>query len=302
VRLYFILVRRVPPVPSPVLLEAFELLERRGFEVLSGIAEEMCLEPDRLEVEHDLYLLKSHTELSLSIAGVLHARGARLLNPYLSCVVTQNKIVAARRLRAAGVPTPRCWVTGDLALLEPVLAERPLVIKPYMGHRGTGIHLVRNPDELRTVPAPTTPVLIQEHVEGKGEDLKVYVVGDRVFAVRKPFSASSFTQPGRPCAVASDVRDIALRCGRAMGLGLYGIDLIESREGPVVVDLNYFPGYKGVPQAAPLIAEYIEGYARGRRELALPAVDASTSLDGGRAHGLGRRPRALVPGAPVTLT
>jgi ribosomal protein S6--L-glutamate ligase len=275
VRLYFILVRRVPPVPSPVLLEAFELLERRGFEVDGGVAEEMVLEPDRLEGEHDLYLLKSHTELSLSIAGVLHARGARLLNPYPSCIATQNKIVAARRLRAAEVPVPRCWVTGDLALLEPVVAERPLIVKPYMGHRGTGIHVVRDADELRAVPRPAGPVLIQEYVEGSGEDLKTYVVGEQVFAVRKPFSASSFTQPGRPCAVSSEVRDIALRCGRAMGLGLYGLDMIESEEGPVVVDLNYFPGYKGVPAAAPLIAEYVAGYARGRHRLALPEGEPS---------------------------
>jgi ribosomal protein S6--L-glutamate ligase len=269
-RLYFILVRRVPPVPSPVLVEAFELLERRGFEVHSGIPEEMLFEPDRIEVEHDLYLLKSHTELSLSVAGVLHARGARLLNPYPSCIATQNKIVAARRLRAAGVPIPRCWVTGDLALLEPVVAERPLIVKPYMGHRGAGIHVIRNRDQLADVPRPAGPVLIQEYVEGSGEDLKVYVVGDEVFAVRKPFSANSFAEAGRPCAVDAEVREIALRCGRAMGLGLYGIDLIESETGPVVVDLNYFPGYKGVPGAAPLIADYVEVYARGRRA-AVPA-------------------------------
>jgi ribosomal protein S6--L-glutamate ligase len=301
VRLHFILVRRLPPVPSPVLLEAFDLLERRGFDVRSGIPEEMLLEPDRLEVEHDLYLLKSHTELSLSVAGVLHARGARLLNPYLSCIATQNKIVAARVLRAAGVPIPRCWVTGDLALLEPVVAERPLIIKPYMGHRGAGIHVVRDVYELAAVPTPAGPVLVQEHVEGSGEDLKVYVVGEEVFAVRKPFSASSFTRAGRPCEVASEVRDIALRCGRAMGLGLYGIDLIESEQGPVVVDLNYFPGYKGVPRAGVLIADYVEGYARGRHQPGMPAQDASARLDDGCTYDIGSRPRALAAAAPVSL-
>jgi ribosomal protein S6--L-glutamate ligase len=206
---------------------------------------------------------------------VLHSRGARLLNPYPACIATQNKIVAAGRLRAAGVPIPRCWVTGDLASLESVVAERPLIIKPYMGHRGAGIHVVRDWDELLEVPAPAGPVLIQEHVEGSGEDLKVYVVGDEVFAVRKPFSASSFTRPGRPCAVDAEVRDIALRCGRAMGLGLYGIDMIESETGPVVVDLNYFPGYKGVPQAASLIADYVERYARAPGELAVPEGDGT---------------------------
>jgi hypothetical protein len=51
---------------------------------------------------------------------------------------------------------------------------------------------------------------------------------------------------------------------------LYGLDVIESVDGPLVVDLNYFPGYKGVPNVAPLIAQYIEDYARERFTLKLP--------------------------------
>ena len=269
-KLYFMLVRRVPAGDSPVLTEVFAELRERGFDVESGIAEEMIGAPDRLAPMHDLYLLKSHTELSLSLAGVLAGQGARLLNPYASCLATQNKIVAARRLAAAGVPTPRSWVTGKLALLRELAEMTPLIVKPYLGHRGAGISIVRHPHELAAL-APEGPVLVQEYVAGSGEDLKVYVVGEEVFAVRKVFSPTSFTRPGRPCAVDPQVREIALRCGEACGLGLYGLDVIEGEDGPVVVDLNYFPGYKGVPEIAPRIAEYIADYATGRRELGLPA-------------------------------
>ena len=101
-------------------------------------------------------------------------------------------------------------------------------------------------------------MLVQEHIPGPGEDLKVYVVGDQVFAVRKPFSETSFAVPGRPVRVDAEVRALALRAGRALGLGLFGLDVIESPDGPVVVDANYFPGYKGVPDAGRLIGEYID--------------------------------------------
>src|SRR5919204_3717768 len=131
-RLYFLLVRRVPPEPSPVLVEVFSLLRRRGFEVESGIAEEVLQRPDQLTPIHDLYVLKSHTELSLSLAGILHTQGARLLNPYPSCAVTQNKIVTSQRLRAAGIPIPRSWVTGDLMRLAPIAGAMRLIIKPYL--------------------------------------------------------------------------------------------------------------------------------------------------------------------------
>jgi ribosomal protein S6--L-glutamate ligase len=278
VRLNFILVRRVPPVPSAVLLEVFDILERRGFQVESGIPEEAVARPDRLRIEHDLYILKSHTELALSVAGVFETLGARLLNPYPSCITTQDKIVASRRLRAAGVPVPRCWITGDLALLAPIAEETPLIVKPHRGHRGAGISVVRNPGELAALQLPDGPVLIQEHVAGSGEDVKVYVVGEDVFAVRKHFSPTSFTRPGRSCAVSPELREIALACGRILGLGLYGLDALETDEGPIVVDVNYFPGYKGVSGVAPLIADYIEDYAHGRQELELPPLDTPARL------------------------
>jgi ribosomal protein S6--L-glutamate ligase len=286
-RLYFLLVRRVPPVPSPVLVEVFDILARRGFEVEAGIAEEMVTRPGDLGPEHDLYLLKSHTELSLSLAGVLHAQGARMLNPYECCTSTQNKIVAARRLRWAGVPIPRSWVTGDFDLLEQLVRDGPLIVKPYRGHRGAGIHIVHDRAGLAALPRTDEPMLVQEHLPGTGEDVKVYVVGDQVFAVRKPFSPDSFSVPGRPSALSDELREIALRCGDALGLGLYGLDVIESPRGPAVVDVNYFPGYKGVPDVAPLIADYIEGYALGRHSLELPVASEADP----------RRGVAALPGA-----
>jgi ribosomal protein S6--L-glutamate ligase len=247
--------------------ETFKILSRRGFEVEIGIPEEMILRPDRLVVTHDLYLLKSDTELALSLAGVLHAQGARVLNSYSCCLAVKDKIVATQRLHAAGIPTPSSWVTGDPALLRPLVEERALILKPYRGFHGAGIHLARNPRELAAVPASQELMLIQEYVPGAGEDLKVYVIGEDIFATRKPFSPNSFLRPGQPCPVTAEVRKIARRCGQVFGLGLYGMDIIESPDGPIVVDVNYFPGYKGVPDGPALLADYIEKYASERNEL-----------------------------------
>jgi glutathione synthase/RimK-type ligase-like ATP-grasp enzyme len=225
--------------------------------------------------EHDLYILKSHTELSLSLAGALHTQGARLLNPYLSCSLTQNKIVVSRLLSDAGVRAPRSWVTEDYSLLREVLAETPLIVKPYLGHRGAGITIVRTEGELLALPKPVVPMIVQELVVGDGEDTKVYCVRDEVFAVRKVFSESSFTQVGRPVPVSDEVKQMANTVGRVCGLSLFGLDIIESDRGPYVVDVNYFPGYKGVPDVAPLIADAIDDYAQGRYTLEAGAHAAS---------------------------
>src|SRR2546427_7737368 len=122
-RLYFMLAfRDNSRSPNQALASVFDILRGRGFDVEIGIAERMLLRPEELTVNHDLYILKSHTQLWLSLAGVLHLQGARLLNPYLSCIATQNKIMTARRLHLAGVPIPRSWVTGNLNLLSVVVA------------------------------------------------------------------------------------------------------------------------------------------------------------------------------------
>jgi len=168
-------------------------------------------------------------------------------------------------------------VTGDLRLLRDVAADRPLVIKPYLGHRGAGLRLVRDPAELDALAPLDGPVIVQEYVAGGGEDLKVYVAGDYVAAVRKPFSPESFTRPGRPAPVSPEVRDIALRCGRVFGLGLFGLDVVESPRGPWVVDVNTFPGYKGVPDAPSHIAQYI-GAAAARAARGEPVVAAEPPL------------------------
>jgi Inositol 1,3,4-trisphosphate 5/6-kinase ATP-grasp domain len=58
-----------------------------------------------------------------------------------------------------------------------------------------------------------------------------------------------------------------VRCGEALGLGLYGLDILETAEGPKVVDLNAFPSYRGVAGIAPFVADYISGYASGEIRL-----------------------------------
>jgi ribosomal protein S6--L-glutamate ligase len=256
-RIAFMLTRRVPDVPSPVLVEVCRMLRRRGHHVSGWIPEERVDRADTRQPDADLYVLKSHTELALSIAGLLHDRGAALLNPYPMCLAAQDKITAAGRLRAAGVPTAETWVTGDLRLVAPLLEDGPLIVKPHRGHRGAGVHLVRTPAELAALPVPDVPVVVQRYIPGPGEDLKVYVVADEVFAVRKPFAPDSFSRPGRPVPVTSAVREAALLTRAAFGLDLFGVDVIESPDGPVVVDVNYFPGYKGVPDVAPRIAAVI---------------------------------------------
>ncbi len=257
-KFHFILARRTPDVPSRIILDVREVLRRRGHVVESSIPEETLTGLAEVSSPADLYLLKSYTELSLSLAGAIAARGDHLINPYDGCASSRNKIVCYQVLHKAKIPVPRAWVTADLSRLKGLLEQFPLILKPHMGWRGEGVTLVRRKQDLAGLPVPTSPLLIQEYIENAGEDLRIYVAGERVFGIRKRFSTQSFAIDGEPVAVTPEIRDIALRCGQAFGLRLYGLDIIEGVDGPRVVDVNYFPGYKGVPGAAYAVADCIE--------------------------------------------
>lgn len=266
---FFLLARRKPDVPSQIILEVSSILRQRGHQVASTIAEEELAPLHDLPQDHDLYLLKSYTELSLSLAGALSARGENLINPYAGCAAARNKIVCYQMLREFRVPVPKAWITCDTDLLKQLVRQSPLIVKPYMGWRGEGIRIVRNEREIDSLPEFTSPPLIQEYIENDGADLRLYVAGNAVFGIRKRFSRTSFAKDGDPAIVTPQMRDIALRCGRAFGLMLYGIDIIEGAHGPYVVDVNYFPGYKGVRGAAGVVADCVENHAR-RRPVTVP--------------------------------
>jgi glutathione synthase/RimK-type ligase-like ATP-grasp enzyme len=117
--------------------------------------------------------------------------------------------------------------------------------------------VVDTPASLPAADAYPDLVFAQDYLVGARTDLKVFVIGDEVFGVRKAFGPDSFLRAGEPVLLSAEVERIARHCGEAFGLGLYGLDLAEDDSGLYVVDVNYFPGYRGVPDAARRLADYI---------------------------------------------
>jgi len=270
-RIAMIMVRHPPGRQSPIFPEVVERLAARGAEVAIIHPEEQALDLARVAVAHDLYVLKSVTPASSSLAGALHFMGAAILNPFPVSSALRDKIIATRVLQAAEVPVPETFVAGKTAQLEPFLANGPLILKPHRGSQGRGIRIVRDRDELLASrpdsESETGPLLAQRYHEPEGEDYKIYAIDNRFFGVRRVWPAASYEDKlGRPFALSSALDEIAHQCGRAFGIELFGIDVIKSNGRYYVVDMSSFPGFKGVPDAARLLADYL--YKVGRRVLA----------------------------------
>jgi ribosomal protein S6--L-glutamate ligase len=100
------------------------------------------------------------------------------------------------------------------------------------------------------------PWLVQERVGDGGRDLKIYGVGDRAAVRAMRFSPGVVDAAREPVlAPPAGLEDLARTAARACGLICWGADFLLRPDGPVLVDLNAFPGYRSVAEAPEWIAD-----------------------------------------------
>src|SRR6266516_4936230 len=272
-RIAFLYRRPYAPTSASIFPKVMRALADDGVivDVIAGKGRVIDLATVR--VEHDLYVLKQISGIPMSIAGALHAQGAAIVNPYPVTVALRDKVIAARILAAAGAPMPVTYVVSQPDLLTPLLDRGPLVVKPFDGTCGLGVRVVYTEAELLADARPAhkaPPILAQRYHPPQGRDLKIYVIGERLFGVRKVFPARTEAEKyGEPFTPTAEQADLARRSAGAFGIDLCGVDLIESEGRTYVVDIASIPGFKGVPDAPSLLASYFRAAAEraARREL-----------------------------------
>lgn len=251
-------------------------LRKRGLATRTLVAERLVqslgherevLDPWRDLRPGDVVLARTRNRAGLAMLRSAVRPGVTVLTPPGAITTVRDKPRTAQVLAARGIATPATWLVDSPALLRQLPADRfPLLLKPHAGDNARGIVLVRDADDLDDLDWRDSMVLAQEYVESGAVDLKVYAAGDRVWAVRRPspLVLSGRTVPTgiEPVAVTPQLRRIADACGAAFDLPLFGIDVLETRRGPLVVDVNEFPNYTGVDDAVTAVADLVAGAAR----------------------------------------
>ena len=262
------------PVIGVVLQQLCSAHEVRLLDV-SEISGDQAVGRERQHPLADIYLLKSHTPQALEVAHYLEQRGAMVINSFASSSACQDRALMAQRMSEAHLAFPSTSTHASLGeLLEQQqrssILSFPLVIKSRYSRRGDLVYRADGIEQLHALARRIDePVIIQEFVPADGWDIKLWVIGQQIFAARRRSSlageASGQDFPIPTEQLPGSWRSISLKVGRVFDLHLYGLDLIASDRGPVVVDVNSFPGFRGVAGAASALLCLIERLSNTRQ-------------------------------------
>lgn len=241
--------------------------ELGGFEAGGGSASRFRAGEIRLD-EFDAILVRSMPAGSLEqvifrmdVLGRLHDSGTVVLNPPRSLETAIDKYLTTARLAEAGLPTPRTIVvqTSDAAMEAFEALGRDVILKPLFGSEGKGLGRLTDPDvafrTFRLLERLGSALYLQEYVDHPGFDLRILLVGDEAFAIRRRHENDWRTNLSRG-AVAEAVDpseeelDLARQAAAIVGAPLAGIDILQDRDGRrYVLEANAVPGWKGVASA-----------------------------------------------------
>jgi len=174
---------------------------------------------------------------------------------------SRDKLHSLQMMSQFGLPTPTSTIVSsreNIWAAINIAGGLPVVVKLIRGTQGRGVFLATAMHTvesiLNSVKLKREQILVQEYIEeSRGTDIRVIVVGNRCVAAMRRKAAkgdfrSNLHRGGTATAVELDqhTRILASKAARAHGLGFCGVDLVESKRGPLILEVNSSPGLEGI--------------------------------------------------------
>ena len=227
----------------------------------------------------------SITEHGLAVVRQFEMIGAPVVNGAQAIARSRDKLRSLQLLARADVDIPRTVMARHPSQVHRALemvGGPPAILKLIRGTQGVGVVLAETEQiavqVLETFWGLGINILVQEFVEeSEGRDIRALVVGNRVVAaMRRQARIGEFRSnvhrgaTGIPVQLPGSYERAALRAARAMKLQFAGVDLLESRRGPRVMEINSSPGLEGLElctgeDIAGAVVDYAVAFARRRR-------------------------------------
>ena len=273
--------------------ELVEAARKQGHEIIGGQTAEVSSEVSQngsrfwvrdVEVSgFDLCLIRSFgpgscEQLTRRISMIEHMEvsGIRVVNPCYAFRRARDKYATQYTLLAAGLPIPTTYTSESMADAYRVSEQYgDFVYKPILSSMGKGSLRFNDPDlaynAYKMLDRYGQPLILQKYVPNPGRDIRVFVIGDKVVGSAYKYMAqgkwkTNVAQGGKMVEekVPDEVLELGLKATRAMGLDYSGVDVIESPDGPIILEVNGSPGWQALNLAANIkVAEEIVKYSVG---------------------------------------
>lgn len=201
------------------------------------------------------------------LGRMLESTGLRLFNTPKAVEICDDKMLTYLALQGAGIrlaktiPAPLCYTKDakvDEVFLKKVAEELgfPLVVKKSFGSFGVGVQLVHGMPELKQVAQKFLhePHFFQEYIaQSQGRDIRVMVVGGKtVAAMERVAQKGEFRSnielggEGRQIDLPPIYAEIAEKAAKTLGLEYCGVDLLQTKEGPILCEVNSNAFFEGL--------------------------------------------------------
>ncbi len=221
-------------------------------------------------------------------------------NPAHGIVNSRDKLRSLQLLSRHQIGIPRTTFVRDKRDVLPAIDRvggAPVIIKLIEGTQGIGVLLAETVKAAESIiellQSQRQNVLIQKFVaESKGRDIRAFVVGDQVVAaMRRVAQGQEFRSNVHRGGVAEPVeldeqyRETAVRSAQIMGLRVAGVDMLEGKEGPQIMEVNSSPGLEGIETCTGLdIAGAVIDYVAAQVDF--PEIDVRQRLTVSRGYGV----------------
>jgi ribosomal protein S6--L-glutamate ligase len=232
-------------------------------------------------------IASSYTRYGSAIVRQFEMQGVYTTASSIAIVRSRDKLRSIQLLARAGIGIPKTIFSRGLADVDDVIEELgglPIIIKLARGTHGRVVVLAETKKAAKStlqafylMDDDGTNILLQEFVEeSAGTDIRAFVVGGQVVASMKRQSLTDDFRSnlhqggeGRVVKLTDEERRVAIKAARAMGLSICGVDMMRSKRGPLVIEVNSSPGF-GIEQVTnrnvgEKIIEYVERNAKARR-------------------------------------
>ncbi|MCI5071961.1 RimK family alpha-L-glutamate ligase [bacterium] len=203
----------------------------------------------------------SITNYGLSVVSQFEMMQVPVLNSYSAISTTKNKLSCIQRLSQKDIDIPKTVIIrkpSELSSAVKTVGGFPVILKLLSGTQGIGVMLVENIANMQatldTLWSLGQDILIQECIkESLGKDLRVVVVGGKVIASMRRQARigdfrSNFHRGGLTTKIdlPESIKKIAIEASETVNLEVAGVDILESEQGPRVIEVNSSPGLEGI--------------------------------------------------------